>query len=433
MANPKWEGKAIAIAQADMNAIVDTTGTDATVFTIRLYPEDGTTNTANFSYTASDGTATSTLVADITSSWNADGNPLIATVTGATTGSWMELTADTAGKPFTTSFNTSTNGSSTAAYAWSTTATAATATSVSNSGPNVYSLADNWEAGAIPGAGDNVRIPAGSASILYGLDQDGVTINSFRVEAGYTGTIGGTDGGYLRITMGTGDRFEFAGEGTAWVDLGTANVVPIITNTASAATGKHGLYLKGQPTNVYIYRGNVGYGVEVDDGTTRCDTFHVSFVNNVAGDVALTIGDGVFDVAGTSNPDVNQTGGTVVARDDVHLLTMTAGEFALNDPTALTNAARLTSAGTISGPGVFRHDSTGTVTGLTLSNGAQYRNERDVQAKTVSAITVKSNDVTVIDKFGKVTWSAGVDFDNTQHDRCVLDFGPNKILTPSAS
>ena len=113
---------------------------------------------------------------------------------------------------------------------------------------------------AVPQAGDNVRIPPGTASITAGLDQSAVALGDFIVEEGYQGDLGGDLAGYLRIDA---DRLEFrASAGTAFIDVGSAGVdCQVFRTGAPAASGERGLYLVGTIGVLNVVGGSVGVAV----------------------------------------------------------------------------------------------------------------------------------------------------------------------------
>lgn len=120
---------------------------------------------------------------------------------------------------------------------------------------------------SIPVATDDVRIPAGSASIASGLDQSAVAIVDFIVEEGYTGDIGSSTE-YLRIDP---DKFEFgATGGTAYIDVGSASSLACqIFSTGQPTTGNRGLYLLGSAIGVLnVVGGHVGVAVRAAETAT---------------------------------------------------------------------------------------------------------------------------------------------------------------------
>lgn len=147
-----------------------------------------------------------------------------------------------------------------------------------------YSHAANWSPSGVPSAGDNVVIPAGSASITAGLDQSGVAIASFTVSSGHTGTIGSATANLQLDTT----AFTFNGTGVAYIDLGSQTVAPQIYSTATATTGNRGLYLIGSGiTTIAVMGGKVGLASRF--GTTATAT--TARVNGST--ASLEIGSGV--------------------------------------------------------------------------------------------------------------------------------------------
>lgn len=138
----------------------------------------------------------------------------------------------------------------------------------------------------IPQAGDDVRIPAGTASITTAaaLDQSAVAIADFIVEEGYTGDIGSSKA-YLRIDP---DRFEFgATGGTAYIDIRAAAISAQVHNTGSAADGERGLYLLGSAIAVLTINGG-----DVGVATRHGETASVTTVRLMADRASLWIGEG---------------------------------------------------------------------------------------------------------------------------------------------
>lgn len=120
----------------------------------------------------------------------------------------------------------------------------------------------------IPQATEHVRIPAGTGAISSNLDQGAVAIGDFIVESGYEGSIGASTG-FLIIDP---NRFEFEGNGQAFIDLFSAAISGVVKHTASAQAGERGLYLRGSALAVLsIEGGSVGLAVrpgEIATATT---------------------------------------------------------------------------------------------------------------------------------------------------------------------
>jgi hypothetical protein len=124
-----------------------------------------------------------------------------------------------------------------------------------------WATAANWSGGAVPVNGDNVRLPAGTASINAGLDQSAVTLANFIIDEGYAGAIGTPlDSGTLAYLQIGCTRFEFAGTGESLINLGSSNIPVQIFDTAIPETGEFGLLLKGSNLTVAdIEGGYVGF------------------------------------------------------------------------------------------------------------------------------------------------------------------------------
>jgi hypothetical protein len=99
----------------------------------------------------------------------------------------------------------------------------------------------------IPQAGEDVRFDLDSASITGGFDQSAVAIGAFVVEKGCSATFGSRSLGYLRINP---TRFDFAGSGQAFIDLGSGSAIaPQVRTTPGGSNGEYGLYLRTTRTS----------------------------------------------------------------------------------------------------------------------------------------------------------------------------------------
>ena len=235
-----WVGGADEIAQVSQ---CEVTAYDAsTTYTITVTGEDGSTVAIS---TAGVNDVDDTAAA-LRDAWNNSTSRLCTGITASGATAFVILTADVAGVPFSVA-SSKTGGTGTIGAF---TATAA------NQGPNDYGCAGNWLEGAIPVANDDVLL-TGAYSILYGLRQSGVELDDFKVSDGFTGQIG-SPGAFLQIDMADSDVFEFAGQGQAWISVGSAAISPRILQTASVSNGESGLHLKGTAlATVNILGGNV--------------------------------------------------------------------------------------------------------------------------------------------------------------------------------
>lgn len=195
-----------------------------------------------------------------------------------------------------------------------------------------WSNAANWYSTAVPGAGDDVRIPSGTGNITAGLDQSAVALGDVIVEDGYTGQIGslvtgGSTSAYLQIDP---DRFEFAGTGRALINLGSAAIPVEVRKTASAGTGERGLYLQGTGiTTLSVESGSVGLA-SIFQSTATAAAVRVIGVDAdvVIGEGAavtqLDIYDGVCTLrSGSTNMLVNVFGGELRTEEEGPIKTLT--------------------------------------------------------------------------------------------------------------
>lgn len=203
-----------------------------------------------------------------------------------------------------------------------------------------YGTNANWSGGAIPTTGDNVRLIAEyDGDITGGLNQSAVAIGDFVVEDGYEGDIG-TIAGYLRIDP---DRFEYAGTGTAFIDIGSAAIPAVINKTGTGNNGERALYLKGSGiTTLSVQSGYVALaGVHGDTATA-------SSVRTVGQQADLWCGSGC-----TLTSAICQ-GGVMRIRANITTVNVYSGVCYLEE------AATATTVNLYGGR--FVHNSTGTIT-----------------------------------------------------------------------
>ena len=112
-----------------------------------------------------------------------------------------------------------------------------------------YGTAANWSPSGVPVASDDVVIPSGSQSITDGLDQSAVSLSSFTVSSGYTGSIGSSEGS-LQIAA---SKVVLDCAGTnVYIDADTADMV--VANTSSNSDALH---ILGTITSLTIFKGNI--------------------------------------------------------------------------------------------------------------------------------------------------------------------------------
>ena len=432
MAVKKFVGNAPAIKQVNTWSGVDR-GTGAVEWFISATGEDGSVSRVSYAQTTSIAPATSVILTNFTSNWNNERSEVVQRVTATHTSIALTLTAKTAGVPFRVAATTSSGAGS---PDWGT----STATT-SNSGPNVWHQAENWDDEAIAGDGDSVTVAAGAGSILYGLTSSGTGAaqttghTQLVVEDGYSGQIGGTDNAYFKIALATGKVFRFAGAGQAWIDIGSSNVDPEINRTFTPTTGQYGLSLKGTAvSDIYINKGNVGLGVEPgNSGTSRVDNININYLDNQASDADVTIGGDTVQTTTTLGPNVVQTGGYCTAHTDTHTVTVDAGVYT-QKAGGITSSILLRGTGQLNTDSVASYASAGSAT-ITMADEAVLDNSRTMGTKTIAKTITVKGPVTINDPNAKFTYSATPDIDLDQINMAdvTLNLGRNITLVIAAS
>lgn len=300
-------------------------------------------------------------------------------------------TAVTAGLPFTLA--TAVSGG---------TGTISNSTTTANTGPNNWDNALNWDTGAIPVSTDDVIIEGTSVSILYGIDQNAVTLTSLTVNANFTGQIGLPQynaGGYyeyrttnLKIsatTVNVGGGPTAGGSSLIRLDLGSnAATVNVFSTGTSSVSGLEPFIFKGTSGSnvVNVNKGTVavaGFGGE----TATVATLNVGYVNNQASDAQVRLG------AGCTLTTVNQYGGIVVGNSAATTVNEYGG-------TCTWNAGAVTTANVYGGK--LYWNSTGTLGTLNLSGTIDLT--QDARGKTITNATLFSK-ATFNAPDGNVTFS----------------------------
>ena len=330
-------------------------------------------------------------MAGLVAAWNASTltNAALATAVDADPDIVITVDSGSAGIPMTVTLAASGTGAITKV---STTA---------NKGPNDYNTVENWTLGAVPVADTDVRI-SGTVDILYGLDQSGTEIDDFIVE-NYSGTIGGTDGAYLQISMGD-NVFSYRSSGRGYIDLGASavtTIAPIVHATGSAPTLGYSLALKATGAAVWVFNGgHIGFGIEADDTTSECTTFNTTNTN-------LTIGRSVKNRSAADITTVNQTAGTLKSYSNIATLNLTDNGVARIEQGGIIS----TTANVFSG--IIRPNGSGVYVAAVIYPDGQLVNDEDSQAKTFTNLAVHPG-ATVKDPQGQITftnpwtWPAGV-------------------------
>lgn len=221
----------------------------------------------------------------------------------------------------------------------------------------------NWSGGAVPTTGDTVRITprATMYAISDGLaDLTGVALAAFIVEPGFTKALA-TETAYLQITASS---FEYAGTGLAYIDLEASNIDAEIFATASPATGRRGLYLKGSNlATVTVAAGAVGIAARSGETSTAAAI-------RMLGDAAS-----VWAGSGVTLTTWQQRGGSGRLRCAATNVICDGGELTTEETGAITNV--------YANKGRIVPNSSGTITDLYV-NGGTVDFTRSGQARTVT-------------------------------------------------
>lgn len=307
MATCRWVGLAIPTAQVETFTVGSATSTETFGVTI---------NGKDISYTAGSGETTSTVAAALQALLSAaTAPPEFQEVTWTVSSAVITATAATPGVPFTT---TKTG-----------TGTFAKATVTASSGPNHADAAANWSTGAVP-ANTNDTLIDGGPDILYGLGSvTSTALNSFRVKASFTGSIGlppWNPAGYYEyrtrayplatavpVTIGEGD-----GSGPVLCNLSVATALSaVVLKTGQPKDATYpvvNISTCGSGTLV-VADGSVGVGADDDTATPTVTTG--------------TIGAGTLVVGrGATVTTLNHDGGAVTNLGTVTTLNIIGGTFA---------------------------------------------------------------------------------------------------------
>ena len=180
-----------------------------------------------------------------------------------------------------------------------------------------YSVAGNWVEGAVPIAGDAVTIrpnPDGTVyNITAGLNQAGVAVTSFVIDASYDGDIGAS-GGYLLLNVTTDVAIN--GNGDMFIDCSAANLLELSVRMDLSTAGH--LYWKGPTvTGAYLHRGAMTHVsgtistcyVSLVDAETQSSDMNLTWTAGTA--TAMVILGGTTEMNGGTWTDTTQTNGEV--------------------------------------------------------------------------------------------------------------------------
>lgn len=298
------------------------------------------------------------------------------TVNGAT----ITATSATAGVPFTATSGATGTG------------TLVSTVTVDSAGPNHWDTADNWSPSGVPANSDDVYLRSSNVPILWGLDQNGVTLTSLNADSTYTGYVGLPDWNaagfyeyrekYLKISattvnFGTTASGQGGGSGRFKLNTGSnATTINVQSTGSPAVQGSPALILAGShASNVLnVLAGNVG--AAIDPGlTSQFATVRIGFITSPLSDVTLAVG------SGGTVATVNQSGGR---------LSMAVGctTHAITNGEATYEAGSITTL-TIDGGTVY-YKGTGTIGTVNGANGGGLIFSRDLRGRTITNCTMNA-------------------------------------------
>lgn len=397
MATPSWLGNAVAIKDK-WTITVANTWAAADTGTVTINGKDlivtigSLVTTAQVAATIKEawesGAFTDT-TASCTPSGGGTSIPEMAELTATVSGSTVILTADTAGVPHTISVSEVTAGTGTLAIAHTTTAT----------GPNYWDNVDNWDTGAVPVSTDTVYVDR-PVSILYGIDQNAVTLAVMIITARFTSSA--YIGLPVRNTNGYDEYREkclkisitafttYGNSGRIKINFGTAqNTSHVYATGSTADTDRGALQLLGTHASNAI---NV-YGGDVSIATALGEVATFATVKQTGG--TLETG------AGVTLTNVTNTGGTLTVASSTTTLLHEAGTLTVNGG---TQTALTALAGDVT--------ITGTTTVTTLRQGTATVNAGiNVTFTTIDKadgeLTCQSGATTVTNDAGTITFTTG--------------------------
>jgi len=229
-----------------------------------------------------------------------------------------------------------------------------------------YGTAANWSPSGVPGAGDDVYIPASSTQAITGtLDQSAVAIGKFRVQKGYTKAIGSAALGYLQIDP---NDFFFDASGESWIDVGAAAIPLSVISAPRAQPGSRGLYVKGSAiTTLSVLSGSVGLAFGTGETSTATSVYAMGSTADVIVGAGATVTNG------------RAYSGTLKTLAALTLAELFAGEL-LTDG----DAAGLTACNVFGGKATL--SAAGTIAALVLRGGQVDMLQSSV-ARTISSLT----------------------------------------------
>lgn len=406
MATRIWTGQGINRAQVN-----------------RLAPTVISAGSGSFTVTVDNNTAVyesdsteilATVCAGIVAAVNASAAPQIQEVTATTDDTYVYLTANTPGVPFTQTSS-----------ATGTSAALTTSTTTANKSTNDWADTLNWAGGTIPIDTDDVIIENTPESILYNLDQSTILLASLTIRETFTGTIGlpnVNDNGYyeyrdtvltlegataLTITHNSGDsaqRFR--------ITVGANNCALVINGPIDSTPSSYGVVEWDAGTGTHtisINNGSVSIAPDTQDAVTVSSLSAVD--SAVLSGPSATITTANLDgqcsaLFGKSPTTLNMDGAS----------------------TAQIQSGACTTLDLVRGSVIWQG---GAITTLTVSPTATFNANEDKAAITITNATLHYNG-TILDANKRITWTNGIDLYKCSIAEVTLDLGKHLTISTSA-
>lgn len=407
MANTRWKGNAQDRPQVNT---ITPTASNAAVYTITI-------NGKSVTYTADASATVTEIVEGLVAACTAASAPAeFAEVEWEENDAVVTATAKTPGKPF-----TQTSSASAGALTTST-----TTTSISS---HDWSVAANWDTGAVPITGDDVFIDNTDIDILYGLAQSAVTLASLTIAQSFTGSIGlpewtGTYVEYQNLYLAIGATLLTIGAGPGQgsgrikINCGSVQTAITVLNTGSPEENdREALLWKGtHASNAMVVDGG-SVGVAIFGGETA--TLTTLRINQ--GTAGQSLAAAVRCGAGVTLATVTKNAGTLTLNTTATTITNYAGDV-------YQLAGNLTTLTMHSG--TFYYQGVGTITTLSLSGGATADFSQDVRGRTITNLNMYEGSG-LLDPSKSVTFSNGIVTVGVDPGELRLVLGKGRTITPS--
>lgn len=339
--------------------------------------------------------ATATGMATAWNALSAIHYPEFAEVTASAATDTVTLTADVAGRPFTTTSSVS-GGTGTIGSVTTTTA---------NAGPNDWSTAANWSGNAAPVDNDTVYIEDNAIPILYGLSQTSIDLTALHIAASYTGQIGlpkWNQGGYAEyrteyLTLGTVTTLKIGygpgqGSGRIKINTGSNACTCVVEKTAlTVEPGVPSLCWKGvhASNDFTVHSGYVGISFFGLDAATL-PTLRLGRTGTA----------NVICGAGATLTTITQLAGTLEVRSNVTTLNVYGGVCTLQAAMTVTTLTVGVLDPKNATQSTIFYNSSGTCTTANIRKGGTLDFTQDPRSKTVTTANLFAGGT--INDYGKV-------------------------------